>query len=336
MAKKDPRSQERRRLKEGPKPVDLRRLRTYSIADRRELVEAKQLGKPTEPAQGVAAFLRGLPDILAARSLKKVARAICRARREEKPVVMALGAHVIKCGLSPFLIDLMQRGYITGLAMNGAGPIHDFELALKGATSEDVAAALEDGSFGMARETAEAIGRAAQNAARQGIGLGRAVGQWINARRLPHREISLLAQAAQLGLPATVHVAIGTDTVHMHPCVSPAQIAQASHLDFRILCDIVSQLEGGVWLNVGSAVVLPEVFLKALTVVRNLGHPVRDFTAVDLDMIRHYRPRVNVLTRPGGRAYAIIGHHELMIPLLRMMVLVEDKATSAGVGRAGS
>lgn len=327
MAKRKPdKSGIGRTAKPKLEPIDLSGLRTYSISDRKELVQVSRLGRPTEADDSMKAYLDGLPDILAARGLKEVAAAICDARENRRPVVMAMGAHVIKCGLSPFIIDMMERGFVTALAMNGAGPIHDFEIALKGSTSEDVASAIEDGSFGMAKETAAAVGEAATAAAREGIGLGEAIGRLINAQRLPNREVSLLAQAQRLGIPATVHVALGTDIIHMHPCVSAADIGQGSHYDFRLACAVVSQLEGGVWMNVGSAVVLPEVFLKALSVARNLGHRVKDFTTVNMDMLRHYRPQVNVLERPGGRAYAIIGHHELMIPLLRMAVLIQSKA----------
>lgn len=323
MAKRQPQSTGSKHKLE---PIDLTGLRTYSISERKELVQVSRLGKPTEADASMKAYLDGLPDILAARSLKEVAAAICSAREKKRPVVMAMGAHVIKCGLSPFIIDMMERGFVTALAMNGAGPIHDFEIALKGSTSEDVASAIEDGSFGMARETAAAMADAAALAVCEGVGLGEAIGRLINARKLPRRDVSLLAQAERLGVPATVHVALGTDIIHMHPCVSPGNIGQASHCDFRLACALVSQLEGGVWMNVGSAVVLPEVFLKALSVARNLGHRVRKFTTVNMDMLRHYRPQMNVLERPGGRAYAIIGHHELMIPLLRMAVLVRATA----------
>jgi len=324
MVEKSSEGSRRREAAGDARPVDLGRLRTRSLFERKDLVTTDQFGRATDEADGISAFLAGLPDVLAARGLRELARAICSARRQGKPVVMAMGAHVIKCGLGPFVIDLMERGYVSAIAMNGAGPVHDFEIACKGSTSEDVAAELGEGEFGMARETAEAMASAAEGSAKDESGLGRAVGRMINQRRLPHREMSVLAAAARLELPATVHVAIGTDIVHMHPTVSAAAIAEASHLDFRILCDVVSRLDGGVWLNVGSAVVLPEVFLKALTVARNLGHRVEDFTAGDMDMLRHYRPEKNVLSRPGGRAYSITGHHEIMLPLLRMAVLVED------------
>ncbi len=307
-------------------PIDLTGLRTYSISERAGLVQVSRLGVPTERCDSMKAYFDGLPDILAARSLKAVAAAICDAQANGRPIVMAMGAHVIKCGLSPFIIDMMKRGFVTALAMNGAGAIHDFEMALKGSTSEDVASAIEDGSFGMAKESAAAIGEAATAAAREKIGLGEAIGRLINSRKLPNREVSLLAEAQRLGVPATIHVAIGTDTIHMHPSVSAADIGEASHYDFRLACALAAQLEGGVWMNVGSAVVLPEVFLKALSVARNLGHRVKRFTTVNMDMLRHYRPQMNVLERPGGRAYAIIGHHELMIPLLRMAVLVQSNS----------
>jgi hypothetical protein len=281
----------------------------------------EQFGRPTPPEAGWPAFLDGLPDLLAARALRELAAAIVSSRARRRPVVAAMGAHVIKCGAGPFILDLMQRGYLSALALNGAGAIHDLEVALVGGTSEDVAEGLCDGSFGTARETGELCAQAARAGAAEGIGLGAALGQLILARRLPHAEMSLLAAACRRRLPATVHVAIGADFTHMHPCASGADLGVASHADFRILCGVVGELEGGVWLNLGSAVLLPEVFLKALNVARNLGHRVADFVTADFDMIRHYRAQENVLRRPGGRAYAITGHHEILLPLLRMAVL---------------
>lgn len=310
--------------KDNIEPIDLSGVETYSTIDRKDLVASRQFGRPTAPEDGMDAFLEGLPDVLAVRSLREVAAAICRAAKDRRPVVFAFGAHVIKCGLNPFIIDLMRSGYVNALSLNGAGAIHDYEIALKGATSEDVAEALRNGSFGMARETADAMGRAAADGARDDLGLGSAVGGLINSEKLPNADSSVLAFAQREGIPASVHVAIGTDIVHMHPNVSAADMGAASHIDFRKICSVVSRLQGGVWCNIGSAVILPEVFLKALTVARNLGHEVNDFTTVNMDMLRHYRPSENVLRRPGGTAHNITGHHEIMIPLLRMAILLES------------
>jgi hypothetical protein len=235
-------------------------------------------------------------------------------------VVAAVGAHVIKCGASPLLIDLMKRGIVNAVATNGAAAVHDYEISLIGRTSEDVAAGLPDGEFGMARETAQGMARAAERGA-QGDGLGRALGRMILKDKNRWARHSLFATAAALKIPATVHVAIGTDVVHMHPQISGAALGESSLQDFRILCSVVGDLDGGVWLNIGSAVLLPEVFLKALSAARNLGHKVEDFCSANLDMIQHYRPRQNVLLRPRGKGFAITGHHEIMLPLLRMMVL---------------
>ncbi len=249
-----------------------------------------------------------------------MADAIVAAHQRRKTVLWMFGAHVIKVGLSPLLIELIKRKIVTAIAMNGAGVIHDFELAFMGSTSEDVAAALADGSFGMAEETHSFINKAIRDGAKKGWGLGKSVGTFINNSRLPYRNLSLLATCQKLGVPATVHVAIGTDIIHQQSTADGAAIGQASLADFRSLAGVVSTLGGGgVVGNLGSAVILPEVFLKTVSISRNLGHPVKDFTAFDFDMIRHYRPSENVLKRPtllGGRAIHITGHHELMIPLL--------------------
>lgn len=235
-----------------------------------------------------------------------------------------MGAHVIKVGLGPVIIDLMERGVIHALALNGAGIIHDFELAFAGQTSEDVAAALGDGSFGMARETCGFLGEAIHDGAREGLGLGQAVGRRILADRLPHADKSLLAAGARLGIPVTVHVAIGTDIIHMHPQFDPAAAGETSHRDFRTFTGVVATLAHGVYLNVGSAVILPEIFLKALTLARNLGHHVAPLTTVNLDFIRQYRPMTNVVQRPtleGGRGIGLVGHHEILLPLIAAGVI---------------
>ncbi|HUU41261.1 MAG TPA: hypothetical protein VMW42_09980, partial [Desulfatiglandales bacterium] len=241
------------------------------------------------------------------------------AIKEKKTILLALGAHTIKVGLSPIILDLMERGIITGLAMNGAGIIHDLEVAMVGSTSEDVDNELANGRFGMAKETGEFLNNAIKEGAKKGSGLGISVGKSILKASLPYTEYSLCAGAAKMNIPLTVHVAIGTDIIHFHPAVDGSAIGKTSHLDFRIFSTMVSQLEGGAYINLGSAVILPEVFLKALTLVRNLGFNVREFTTLDMDFIRHYRPLTNVVKRPtleGGVGFSITGHNEIMFPML--------------------
>jgi hypothetical protein len=302
-------------------PLDLSRVKTYPIKERQNLVSESQFARPIPPIKDFSNFLDSLPKLLASEGLKQVVEAVVSAHKEERQVVMALGAHVVKCGLSPIIIDLMERGIVTALAMNGATAIHDYEVALIGATSEDVKAGLEDGSFGMVRETAQAFQSAAGKAVKEGMGLGKALGRLINEERGAFARYSLLGMADRLNLPATVHVVMGADTVHMHPNVSGKDMGEATLQDFRLLAGVVAQLEGGVWFNVGSAVVLPEVFLKALSLARNLGHKVKDFATVNLDMQAHYRPTANVVQRPTKQGYTLIGHHEIMLPLLRMGIL---------------
>ncbi len=301
-------------------------LKRTTLAGRKSLVKATQFARLVSPGDSAAKFLESLPDVLAARALRDLARAIVKARRARKPVVMAFGAHVIKCGLSPIVIDLLERGLITALATHGASAIHDFEIAAAGHTSEDVAVGLAKGTFGMTREPAEAIGRAAEIGVERGWGLGRVLGDLINARRYRFRKLSLFATAARLNLPLTVHVAIGTDTVHLHPEVDSAMLGAASFHDFELIAEVVGRLNGGVWMNVGSAVIMPEVFLKAVAMNRNLGTRLDNITTADLDMTHHYRPRVNVLGRPAKRSFALTGHHEIMLPLLRLAILNELKA----------
>jgi hypothetical protein len=299
--------------------VDFTRLKTYPAGSRKSKVNVKAFASLCRKGGSFRQFYDSLPGILAARDFQAVVDAIVQAHRARQPVLWMFGAHVIKVGLSPLLIDLVKRKVITALAMNGAGVVHDFELAFMGSTSEDVAAALADGSFGMAEETHAFINRAIRDGAKKGWGLGQSVGAMINARKLPYRNLSLLATCHTLGVPATVHVAIGTDIIHQQATADGAAIGQTSLADFRRLVKVVSGLSGGVVGNLGSAVILPEVFLKAVSIARNMGFTVKDFTAFDFDMIRHYRPAENVLKRPtlmGGRAIHITGHHELLIPLL--------------------
>jgi len=272
----------------------------------------------------LARFLDGLPRYLAAADFRCVVEAIVRARRRGAPVLLGMGAHFIKVGLSPLLLQGLRRGLFDGVAMNGAGVVHDVELALAGKTSEDVAAGLRDGSFGMARDTACFIHGALAEGVPAGLGFGAAVGRALYASRAPFRSRSLLAAAWRLGVPVTVHVCVGADIVHMHPEADGAATGEASLRDFRTFCALVSRLEGGVYLNVGSAVVLPEVFLKAVTVARNLGRPLRRITTVNMDFVRHYRPTVNVVERPtreGGRGFQLVGPHEILFPLLMAAVL---------------
>ncbi|MCF6157215.1 MAG: hypothetical protein E3K32_01280 [wastewater metagenome] len=303
------------------KPLDLQRVKTYFIKERKNLSNINLFSKPVLPADGIHAFFESLPEFLASANFRKIIDAIARAYQNKRPVVMALGAHVIKCGLSPLIIDLMKRNIVTALAMNGAAAIHDYEISLIGATSEDVAAGLKDGSFGMAKETAEAFQIATARGIKENIGLGRALGNRILEEKNTYTDFSLLAWGAQRDIPTTVHVALGTDTIHMHPNISGKDLGESSHIDFKILASVVSELEGGVWLNIGSAVIMPEVFLKAICVVRNIGHTVENFVTANMDMIQHYRPRTNVLKRPTQHGYEITGHHEIMLPLLRIGIL---------------
>ncbi|RJP17885.1 MAG: hypothetical protein C4520_15530 [Candidatus Abyssobacteria bacterium SURF_5] len=302
-------------------PADLSAVTTHSITDCRRKVSLQQFASLPGPDTAAGEFLASLPDVLAAASLRKLIQAIVAARKNERPVVAALGGHVVKCGLGPVLIDLMKQGFITAVAMHGATAIHDFEISLIGQTSEDVPSVLKDGSFGMARETPQAFARAAELAGHGKSGLGSNIGKDILERKNPYARYSVLAAAADLDLPAAVLLALGTDIICMHPDFSAEKLAAASHLDFRILVSIVADLEGGVWMNIGSAVVLPEVFLKALSVARNLGSPIQNFTTANLDMQQHYRPNTNVVGRPTETGYSITGHHEIMLPLLRMGIL---------------
>jgi hypothetical protein len=301
------------------KEIDLSRVRTHPLAERRHKVALPALGRPLPAGATVADLVASLPDVLGARDLRASASEIARRRRAGGAFLLGMGAHPLKVGLSPLLVDLLERRVLSGVAMHGAGIVHDFELAYAGHTSEDVAAELRDGSFGMVEETARFVNDAAREGARDGIGLGEAVGRKVLAERLAHAERSVAAAAVRAGVPVTVHVALGTDIVHMHPGADGAAIGETSLRDFRILAEAVAGLEGGVFLNLGSAVVIPEVFLKALNVARNLGRRVDDLFTLDMDFLRHYRPLTNVVSRPtlaGGRGIHLTGHHEIMFPLL--------------------
>jgi hypothetical protein len=308
--------------------VDRSRLRTYPIRERTHKVHIEHLG--ALPKDGtVAALIDSMPHLLGADALRGFVAAVVAAHAKGKPVLFAIGGHVVKCGCTPYLIELMRRGVITGVAMNGSTAIHDFELAMIGQTSEDVAATLENGTFGMVEETGRLMNEAIGHGAAQGLGAGRALGEAIIKADLPHRDVSVLAAGIELDLPVTVHIAIGTDTIHQHPKADGAALGEASFKDFELLAGLVAELgDGGVYANVGSAALLPEVFLKALTIARNLGHPVRNFTAANFDMIRHYRPATNVVGRPvlaGGEGYDFAGHHEIMIPLVAAAILARLK-----------
>jgi hypothetical protein len=301
------------------KPISLEKVKTYPIRQRLSKVSVKEFGSGWTPGGTIGQWLEKLPNILAGKDFRALLKRLTTAVREKKTIILAMGAHPIKVGLSPVILDLMGRGIISGLAMNGAGIIHDLEIAMVGATSEDVASGLGDGKFGMAGETGEFLNAAIREGAKTGSGLGASVGQNVLRASLPYVEYSLVAGAARLKIPVTVHVAIGTDIIHIHPAVDGSAIGETSHRDFRIFATLVSRLEGGAYINLGSAVVLPEVFLKALSLVRNLGFEVKRFTAIDMDFIRHYRPTANVVTRPtreGGQGFSLVGHHEIMFPLL--------------------
>ena len=300
------------------RPLDLSKVRTYPLRTRRSIVRTPLIATPPRAGMRFADFFDGLPDILAAKDLRTVARQVAVRHRAGKRIVLGMGAHPIKVGLGPLIIDLMQRGILAGVAMNGAAIIHDFELAYAGETSEDVAVNLADGRFGMAEETGsflnESITRATPDQ-----GLGAAVGAAIVRARLPHQRLSILAAGARLGIPVTVHVALGTDIIHMHPSADGAAIGATSLCDFRRLAAVVAGLRGGVFINLGSAVLIPEVFVKALNLARNVGNRVDNLLTVDMDFIRQYRPQMNVVQRPtagSGKGYRFTGHHEIMFPLL--------------------
>jgi hypothetical protein len=306
---------------------DLSGVRTYPLASRKSKANAADFATPYQPGSGVRAWIDSLPDILAGADFKAVVAAIKSAHAGGRGVVWGLGAHVIKTGLSPVIVDLMERGLVSALALNGAGIIHDFELALSGATSEEVDEALGPGRFGMADETGRELNAAINKGVGHGLGIGQAVGQYLRDRQAPHASISVLAAADRLGIPVTVHVAIGTDIIHMHPDASGAALGEGSLRDFRYFVSNVARLERGVYLNCGSAVVLPEVFLKAVALARNRGISLEGLTTVNIDFMRLYRPHTNVVSRPVagiGRGYSLVGHHELLIPLIAAALIEPD------------
>jgi hypothetical protein len=300
-------------------PLDFSRIRTYALAGRANKVAISDFAGIPEKGGTLADFLDKLPRFLAANDFRTIAAAIALAVQNGRPVVVMMGAHPIKCGLNPVLVDAMRRGIISAVAFNGAGAIHDFETAYQGETSEDVQRGLDDGSFGMVDETSRLMHAALDAGVKAGLGAGEALGRAILDAQYPNRHLSILATGAELGIPVTVHIAIGTDIIHQHPAANGAVMGEASYRDFQRFASVVAHLEGGVVLNIGSAVIMPEVFLKALTIARNLGHTVDRFVAATFDMIRQYRPSENVVRRPthlGGQGFYIVGHHELMIPLL--------------------
>jgi hypothetical protein len=309
---------------------DLTGVRTYPLASRKSKATVDQFARPYEAGSGIRGFLHSLPSFLAASDFTAVVRAITDARRRDAAIIWGIGAHVLKVGLAPVLIDLMQRGYVSAVATNGAGIIHDFEIALGGATSEDVDEALGPGRFGMAEETATLLNTAIAHGVRDGLGIGQAVGRFLLASNASFAEHSVVATAARLDIPVTAHVAIGTDIIHMHPLASGAALGEGSLRDFRYFVSAVSHLEKGVYINCGSAVILPEVFLKAVALARNQGHSLDGLTTVNIDFLRHYRPMTNVVTRPTsgiGKGYALTGHHELLLPLLAA-ALIEAEVRS--------
>lgn len=306
-------------MKFGYDEFDLSGVRTYPLASRRSKANATDFGRAVKAGTGVRGFVESLPSILAAADFKAVIAAIVAARDANRGIVWGIGAHVLKTGVSPVMVDLMERGFVSAIATNGAGVIHDFELALSGSTSEDVDEALGPGRFGMAEETGAVLNAAITEGVSRGLGLGQAVVAHLHRTPPPHADISVLCAAARLDIPVTVHAAIGTDIIHMHPAASGAAIGEGSLRDFRYFVSNVARLERGVYLNCGSAVVLPEVFLKAVALARNHGHSLQGLTTVNMDFVRMYRPQTNVVSRPVaglGKGYSLVGHHEIMIPLL--------------------
>ena len=318
-------------------PIDLSRVETYPLSSRPSKVTVRDFAKPLsdDEARNAAAMLDSLPRILAADTLRSIADAIVEAKSKNRAIIWGVGGHVIKTGLAPVLIDLARRGFVSAIAMNGSGVIHDFEIAVAGWTSEDVDAALGSGAFGMAEETGRLINEAISGAAAEDCGVGELIGHSLVEMNPQYADYSILHAAYLLKIPVTVHVTIGTDIIHIHPHADGAAIGAATYRDFLLFASLVKELDGGgVYLNVGSAVTLPEVFLKAVTVVRNLGHSLQDFTTANFDFIQHYRPMTNVVRRPvaggAGRGHSVTGHHELMIPLLAASIVSRSLEQTKG------
>jgi hypothetical protein len=305
---------------------DLSGVKTYPLASRNSKARVEDFARPYQRGSGIPGWLASLPAALAAGDFKAVVHDVSDARRRDAAIVWGLGAHVLKTGLSPIVVDLMERGFVSAIATNGAGLIHDFEIAMAGATSEDVDEALGPGRFGMAEETATLLNGAITTGVAEGLGIGQSIGRFLAGAHAPHTRHSIAATAWRLGIPLTAHVAIGTDIIHMHPLASGAALGEGSLRDFRYFVSVVSRLAGGVYLNCGSAVVLPEVFLKAVALARNQGSDLAGLTTVNIDFLRQYRPMTNVVSRPTrgiGKGYALTGHHELLLPLLAA-ALIED------------
>jgi hypothetical protein len=312
------------------RPLELDRVKTYPLASRPSKVTTRDFARPVSSDSTLADFLNSLPDILAVRSVREIAARVRRARELHKPIIWGIGGHVVKTGMSPVIIDLMQRGFVTAIAANGSVLVHDAEIALVGSTSEDVDASLGAGSFGAADETGELLNSAAREGLTNHTGLGEALGGLLVKREPPHKDLSLLCAAYQMRVPFTAHVTIGADIAHFHPTADGAALGETTHTDFRLLAEMVRRMDGGgVYLNIGSAVVLPEIFLKAVTLVRNLGHSFSDITTANFDFIQSYRPLTNVVRRPvadgAGRGYSVTGHHELIIPLLAAQILTNEE-----------
>jgi len=311
---------------EDIRPLGLEGVNTYPLAERPSKVATEDFARPFGEEATLKEFLSSLPNILAVQSIREVAASMRRARESGRPVVWGIGGHVVKVGLAPLLIDLMRRGFVSAIAANGSVLVHDAEIALVGSTSEDVDATLGAGAFGAADETGRLLNDAAREAARDGLGLGEALGRALVNSKPEHARLSLLCAAYEARVPFTAHVAVGTDIAHFHPSADGAALGAATHTDFRLLAEMVRRMDGGgVYLNVGSAVILPEVFLKCVTLVRNLGHTLADFTTANFDFVQSYRPLTNVVRRPtsggAGRGFSVTGHHELTIPLLAAELL---------------
>jgi hypothetical protein len=307
------------------RPISFKNVKTCRLKTRKSKVALDKVGRPFRE-WSFRSFLDSLPDVLAAKDFRAVVSAIIQARKKDRPVVLGMGAHPIKVGLSPIIIHLMKSNVITAIAMNGACIVHDFELAIMGRTSEDVDVELCRGTFGMAEETGRGLNKAITSGVKKGHGIGRAVGDYILKTKAPYEELSILGAAVKMHIPASVHVGIGTDIIHMHPQADGAATGKGSLQDFRLFSSVIADLNGGVYLNLGSAVIMPEVFLKAVAVTRNLRKNVRNFCTVNMDFFQHYRTSENVLRRPvlsGGASYALTGHHEIMFPLLAAAVMEE-------------
>jgi len=311
-------------------PLNLQNVKYSSLKEKKHKVNKRLFAKCWQEGRSLSEFINSLPHLLAGREFRDVVERITEAVVKKRFVLLGMGAHPIKVGLNPILIDLMKRGILRGLALNGACLIHDVELALVGHTSEEVDEELSNGTFGMVKETQEIINNTICEGVRQGLGIGEAMGKKILHGKFPYKELSLLAQAEKIGIPVTVHVAIGTDITHMGPLADGSALGEGSLRDFHKFSALVSKLEKGVFINLGSAVIIPEVFLKALAMVRNLGYCVSNITTINMDFIQHYRPSVNIVRRPnlkGGKGFHLIGHHEIMFPLLSASVIerLKDK-----------